>query len=159
MKLNRIFLIALAQFIPATGPLIAGDLSPHRMSAFQDYLGQVRSIEPGEMLADVRAMDAEPQRYLFKIADDAGLRRYVRLRAMTVLGYFEDEATARYLEGKILNERANPVLRNQAVRSYAGAYYKKNPGRAERFLVESARRVASPRVRNEIAVVLREAGT
>jgi hypothetical protein len=80
---------------------------------------QLSGIEDGPLESEIRALGPDASAPLIAIASDAQALPFLRLRAITCLGWVPGDSATTFLQG-VLQTEQEPMRLRAAIRSYAG---------------------------------------
>lgn len=131
MKLKLLFMIGLV----ALGlPISAQNLDTDVYSKIKESLVVTRHSTISDLKASVDRISNNPVPYLIAISQEAGVRIYVKEKAIYLLKDYQTDDSANFLRSRIEQENVHPSLRKFAVKGYTDGFYSTNPLKVETFL-------------------------
>ena len=134
MKRTTRFSIICIIGLVAISVSLRAQTDPVKLQHIRDNLTHYNHLKHAQRHAAILRITNAPQEYLMNIAADETLKMYVRTRAMVLLAEYSDDVVGEFLEKRIGNSREDSSLRGWAIKSYAGAFYKRNPDRVKKYL-------------------------
>lgn len=114
--------------------IAAQNLDSNVYSKIKESLVLTRHSTSSDLKASIDRISNNPVPYLIAISQEAGVRIYVKEKAIYLLKDYQTEDSANFLRSRIEQESLHPSLRKFAVKGYTDGFYSTDPLKVETFL-------------------------
>ena len=97
--------------------LFAESLDPNRYQKIKRVLSQTGHLDLEDMKRSMESIVSYPAPYLRTLSEEAGVRIYVKERAIMLLSHYPDGDSENLLKGNVANQALHPSLRKFSARS------------------------------------------
>lgn len=114
--------------------LYAEALDPNRYQKIKRILSQTGHLELDVMKHSLESIVSYPAPYLRTLSEEAGVRIYVKERAIMLLAHYPDGESENLLKNNVANQALHPSLRKFSARSYRDGFVGKKAEQVNAYL-------------------------